>query len=75
MNYDYQNLKINYDNKYYNGLGNQMFQWAYGRSLEVKYGKKMFLETSSYPSYHRTYSMNKFPNMTSEVYVPALRNV
>jgi hypothetical protein len=31
----------------------------------------MFLETSSYPSYHRTYSMNKFPNMTSEVYVPA----
>jgi hypothetical protein len=23
------------------GLGNQMFQWAYGRSLEIN-GKKMF---------------------------------
>jgi hypothetical protein len=25
------------------GVLDQMFQWAYGRSLEVKYGKKMFL--------------------------------
>jgi hypothetical protein len=43
MNYDYKNLKIiMIISRLQGGLGNQMFQWAYGRSLEVKYGKKMF---------------------------------
>lgn len=52
------------------GLGNQMFQWAYGRSLELKYNKKLYLETSSYANPFRSYSMNKFPNMNSELFRP-----
>jgi hypothetical protein len=50
------------------GLGNQMFQWAYGRSLEIKYGKKLYLETSSYSNTFRSYSMNNFPNVSSEIF-------
>lgn len=53
------------------GLGNQMFQWAYGRSLEIKYNTKLYLETSSYSNTFRSYSMNKFPNMTSELFRPS----
>lgn len=53
------------------GLGNQMFQWAYGRSLELKYNKKLYLETSFYTNTFRSYSMNKFPNMTSELFRPS----
>lgn len=50
------------------GLGNQMFQWAYGRSLELKYNKKLYLETSSYINPFRSYSLNKFPNMNNEIF-------
>lgn len=49
------------------GLGNQLFQWAYGKSLAVKYNTSLLLDTSFYSNQngntHRNYELNKFPNL------------
>lgn len=47
------------------GLGNQMFQWAVGKNLSIKYGQKLFLDISYYiqnPS-NRKFELNKFQNL------------
>jgi hypothetical protein len=47
------------------GMGNQMFQYAAGRSLALKYGMRLMLDaTSGFTHdmvYRRTYSLNSFP--------------
>lgn len=49
------------------GLGNQLFQWAYGKSLAVKYNTSLLLDTSFYSNQTgntpRVYELNKFPNL------------
>jgi hypothetical protein len=49
------------------GLGNQLFQWAYGKSLAVKYGTSLLLDTSFYSNQigntPRAYELDKFPNL------------
>ena len=43
------------------GLGNQMFQYAYGRALSLSYNKKLLLDLSSYPDeYGRDYELEAF---------------
>ena len=45
------------------GLGNQMFQWAYGRSLSLKYNKKLLIDRSFYTHQGkivRNFLLNKF---------------
>lgn len=47
------------------GLGNQMFQWAYGKSLSLKHNTGFFIDKSFYNNQSgitfRTYELNKFP--------------
>jgi hypothetical protein len=49
------------------GLGNQMFQWAYGKSLSIMYDNELFLDTTYYNNQlidtPRSYELNKFPNL------------
>jgi hypothetical protein len=49
------------------GLGNQLFQWAYGKALAVKYDTNLFLDTSFYSNQigntPRVYELDKFPNI------------
>lgn len=47
--------------KIYGGLGNQMFQYAIGRSLSINKNKKLYLESSSFSSYKlRNYQLDIF---------------
>jgi hypothetical protein len=52
------------------GLGNQLFQWAYGKSLAVKHNTNLFLDTSFYSNQigntPRSYELNKFPNFNHQ---------
>jgi hypothetical protein len=45
------------------GLGNQMFQWAFGRNLSIKYNRELLIDKSFY-NYQgelvRYFSLNKF---------------
>jgi hypothetical protein len=45
------------------GLGNQMFQWAFGRNISIKYNKELLIDRSFY-NYQgevvRHFSLNKF---------------
>jgi len=47
------------------GLGNQMFQWAFGRNLSIVNDLDLCLETSWYSTknYDREFKLNKFPNI------------
>jgi hypothetical protein len=49
------------------GLANQLFQWAYGKSLSEKYNTPLYLDLSSYTQQigntSREYSLVKFPNL------------
>jgi len=49
------------------GLGNQVFQWAYGKSLSIMYNNELFLDTTYYNNQlgdtPRKYELNKFPNL------------
>lgn len=44
------------------GLGNQLFQWSYGKFMSTKYKTNLFLDTNSYSNQtNRGLSLNKFP--------------
>ena len=50
------------------GLGNQMFQYAYGRHLSVKFNKPLFLEKSFFDNQQgngviRSFELDKFPGV------------
>lgn len=50
------------------GLCNQIFQWAYGKHLSVKYNTPLYLDIAYYKqnlpgTTKREYSLNKFPNL------------
>ena len=52
------------------GLGNQLFQWAYGKSLAVNYNTSLYLDLKSYINQGnntpRAFELNKFPNFNHE---------
>lgn len=49
------------------GLGNQMFQYAFGRSLQILYDDKIYLDCSAYETYKiRNYSLSNL-NISSDV--------
>ena len=49
------------------GLGNQLFQWAYGKHLSTKYNTPLYLDLQFYESQgdtaKRKFSLDKFPNL------------
>jgi len=52
------------------GLGNQMFQWAYGKALSIIHGTELLLDTDyynyQYNNTHRNFELNKFPNLIND---------
>lgn len=45
------------------GMGNQLFQWAYGKSLSLSHNENLYLDISLYvKNKYRAYSLTKFPN-------------
>ncbi len=54
------------------GLGNQLFQWAYGKSLSVKYNVPLYLDVSFYQNQYgvtkRIFSLDKFPNLEYSIF-------
>ena len=54
------------------GLGNQIFQWAYGLSLSLKNNTDHFLDIGFYGNQNgvtpREYSLNRFPNMPIKIF-------
>jgi hypothetical protein len=53
------------------GLGNQIFQWAHGKTLSIMYNSDLFLDTSYYNNQFgntpRNYELIKFPNLKYDV--------
>lgn len=50
------------------GLGNQLFQWAYGRNLSLKYNTQLYMDTRFYDIKSpditkRNFNLDKFPNI------------
>lgn len=43
------------------GLGNQMFQYAFGRFLAEKYSQRMCIDFSQFQNSNRAYSLDMFP--------------
>jgi hypothetical protein len=60
------------------GLANQLFQWAYGKSLSEKYNTPLYLDLSFYQNQFgvtkRDFSLNKFPNLKYQI-LPSDRNI
>jgi Glycosyl transferase family 11 len=60
------------------GLGNQMFQYAYGRSLSYKYNTDFYLDISFYKNQFsetiREFELDKFSNTYTYVNIPVLNN-
>lgn len=54
------------------GLANQIFQWAYGKSLSTKNNTDLYLDTSFYNNQQgctpRKFSLNKFPNLDLKLF-------
>ena len=54
------------------GLANQIFQWAYGKSLSVSYNTELYLDTSFYNNQSgctpREFSLSKFPNLDFKLF-------
>ena len=54
------------------GLGNQMFQWAYGMCLSIKHNAPFYLDTSFYGNQFgctpRNFSLGKFPNLDFKLF-------
>lgn len=53
------------------GLGNQIFQWAYGKHLSVKYSTPLYLDLSFYKNQlgvtKRDFSLDKFTNISYDI--------
>ncbi len=53
------------------GLANQLFQWAYGRSLSEKYNTPLYLDIEFYQNQFsetkRSFSLSKFPNISYNI--------
>lgn len=53
------------------GLGNQLFQWAYGKYLSTKYNTPLYLDLLVYKNQvgmtKRSFSLDKFPNLTYNI--------
>lgn len=61
------------------GLGNQLFQWAFARSLSNLYNVSLYLDTSFYNQNipgvtKRNFSLNKFPNLKYDLFENAQNN-
>lgn len=59
------------------GLGNQMFQYAYSRSLSLKYGVNFYLETSFFnmkSTVSRFFSLDQFPSAKINLDIPKNNN-
>lgn len=61
------------------GLANQLFQFAYGKSLSLKYNTPLYIDNSFYMSHQfgstkRNFSLNKFPNLDYTI-MPNERNI
>ena len=61
------------------GLGNQMFQWAFGKHLSNKYNVPFYIDANFYKQdimgvTKRTYSLSKFPNLKSSFIESAVNN-
>ena len=54
------------------GLANQIFQWACGKNLSLKYGIPFYLDVSFYADQTgctpRKFSLNKFPNLNFDLF-------
>ncbi len=54
------------------GLGNQMFQWAFGKHLSNKYNVPLYLDTNFYnqntSSTKRNFTLNKFNNLKYQLF-------
>ena len=55
------------------GMGNQIFQWAYGRHLSNKYNLELYIDLIFYNQHmtgttKRSYSLSKFPKIKSEIF-------
>ena len=62
------------------GLGNQLFQWAYGKFMSIEYNTPLFLDTNSYSNQtNRGFSLDKFPflkySMICSGVIPAISSV
>lgn len=62
------------------GLGNQIFQWAYGRAIELEFQKNLKLDISFYlmnspGSTPRYFSLNKFPNLKVDIFDSRPQNI
>ncbi len=53
------------------GLANQLFQWAYGKHLSIKYQTPLFFDISFYQNQgndtNREFALNKFPDLTYNI--------
>lgn len=60
------------------GIGNQMFQWAFGKSISLKYNKQYYVETSFYSKQIlRKFDLDKFsinPKNISEIKIQPSSN-
>lgn len=58
------------------GLGNQIFQWAYGKFLSEQYSVPLYLDISFYDNQmgatEREFCLNKFPNLEYDLLTPAV---
>lgn len=61
------------------GLANQIFQWAFGRSLSEKYNIPLFLDINFYNNQvgitKREFSLSKFPNLKYEINIPNIGQI
>jgi hypothetical protein len=58
------------------GLGNQLFQWAYGRSIELETNLVNYLDTNFYNyDNHRKFELNQFLNIKYNTVIPKLDKV
>lgn len=57
------------------GLGNQMFQWAFGKAFEIKTGQKVYFDDYEYNTKHhfRTFELDKF-NLNISIKNPVRKN-
>lgn len=60
------------------GLANQLFQWAFGKSLSEKYNRPLYLDLNFYNNQvgvtKREFSLNKFPNLKYNADIPNINS-